>query len=264
MIVVESVCHAFTRPGAPAQTVLDSINLTVPDGAFLSILGPTGCGKTTLLRIIDGLLRPTSGRVVIDGHPVLGPSADRAIVFQEFNLLPWRTARANVELGLELQGVGRADRRRAGEAALGLIGLTRFAEHYPHELSGGMKQRLGLARALCSGSRYLLMDEPFGALDLQTRELMQIELAALLVRERKTVLFVTHSVDEALLLSDHIVVLSAQSARVLERIDVPWARPHPSEWPALRASAAFNEHRQMAWDLLASQSHEFMAVGSAR
>jgi NitT/TauT family transport system ATP-binding protein len=187
---------------------------------------------------------------------VTGPSTDRALVFQEFNLLPWRTARANVELGLELRGVAADARRSAATTALEMVGLRPFAEHFPHELSGGMKQRVGLARALCVGPRHLLMDEPFGALDLQTRELMQRALARLLESAHKTVLFVTHSVDEAIFLSDRIVVLSACPSRVLAQVEVDLPRPRADAWRSLRASRAVAGHRQMIWDLLERQQRD--------
>ncbi len=259
MIAVEGVSHSFVRPDGERTRVLAGVDLTVPDGRVVSILGPTGCGKTTLLRIIHGLTRPSEGRVLVDGQAVTAPAPDRAMVFQEFNLLPWRTARRNVEFGLELRGVSRSDRRVRGEAALAMVGLMPFAEHYPHELSGGMKQRLGLARALCTGPRYLLMDEPLGALDLHTRELMQRELLGLLERDRRTALVVTHSVDEAILLSDQIVVLSARPARVLARIDVDLPRPRADSWRTLRSASAFDRHRQVIWDLI-DESHDLPRV----
>jgi NitT/TauT family transport system ATP-binding protein len=251
VIAIEHVGHAFHRPGErTAQPVLEDVDFAVRDGTFVSILGPTGCGKTTLLRIVHGLVRPTGGRVVIDGHEVTGPAADRAMVFQEFNLLPWRTVWRNVELGLEVQGVDRARRRAAVAAALGLVGLEPFAGHYPHELSGGMKQRVGLARAFCTSPRHLLMDEPFGALDLQTRELMQVELTRLWEADQKTVLFVTHSVDEAIFLADRIVVLGGQPAAVRQTIDVNLPRPRWSEDGDPRGCPAFAEYRQRVWRLL--------------
>jgi NitT/TauT family transport system ATP-binding protein len=264
VIAVDHLRHTFRRPNGACLPVLDGVSFAVPDGAFVSLLGPTGCGKTTLLRIVDGLVRPTEGRVLVDGRPVLGPGADRAVVFQEVNLLPWRTARANVELGLELQGVAAAERRRAGQAALDLVGLGAFADLYPHELSGGMKQRVGLARALCAGPGYLLMDEPFGALDMQTREQMQRELAALMESERKTVLFVTHSVDEALLLSDRVVVLGARPARVLRQVEVPLPRPRARAWRELRADRLFVELRETIWEMVGHQAPEPLPVGVGR
>jgi NitT/TauT family transport system ATP-binding protein len=263
MIAVEHVGHAFVPPvGRVPQPVLDDVDFAVAEGTFVSILGPTGCGKTTLLRIVHGLIRPTSGRVVIDGQVVDGPAPDRAMVFQEFNLLPWRTARHNVELGLELQGVDRSARRETASAALRMVGLEAFAQHYPHQLSGGMKQRVGLARALSIRPRCLLMDEPFGALDLQTRELMQLELIGLWERDRKTVLFVTHSVDEAVLLSDRIVVLGPRPARVLQVLDVPLPRPRGVESRAIAATSAFAECRARVWALLGREGAGALRAGA--
>src|SRR5579883_361302 len=250
MIAVERVSHAFGGPKR-SLAVLDDVSLTIEDGSFVSFLGPSGCGKTTLLRIVDGLIRPSSGRVLVDGKPVQGPAADRAMVFQEFNLLPWRTAQKNAEFGLELQGIAR--REDLAAKALGLTGLEGFGGHFPHQLSGGMKQRVGLARALCTSPRYLLMDEPFGALDPQIRELMQIELMRLLEEDRKTVVFVTHSVDEAIFLSDRIVMFSARPGRVLEIIDVQLPRPRWKDEGQVKASAAFLEYRSHVWSLLKQQ-----------
>jgi NitT/TauT family transport system ATP-binding protein len=163
MIEVQHVSHSFSRTGR-SEAVIADVDLAVAEGSFVSVLGPSGCGKTTLLRIIHGLLEPTGGRVIIDGRPVRGPSPERAMVFQEFRLLPWRTAQANVEFGLEVQGCG-ARRSEAAAGALRRVGLGVFAKHFPHQLSGGQQQRLGLARALATSPRCLLMDEPFGALD---------------------------------------------------------------------------------------------------
>jgi len=238
MLQIERVSHQFggrdrNRPPLP---VLEHVSLTVEDGTFVSFVCPSGCGKTTLLRIIDGLIRPASGRVVVDGKQVQGPSADRAMVFQEFNLLPWRTAQKNAELGLELQGGD--NRARSGEAAkaLELTGLEGFGQHFPHQLSGGMKQRVGLARALCTAPKYLLMDEPFGALDPQIRELMQIELMKLWEQDRKTVVFVTHSVDEAIFLSDRIAIFSARPGKVLETLTIDLPRPRWTNDEQVKAS----------------------------
>lgn len=255
MIQIKRISHRFGRLEGKKQplSVLDDVSLTIEDGKFVSFLGPSGCGKTTLLRIIDGLIRPTEGQIVIDGKVVQGPSSDRAMVFQEFNLLPWRTAQKNAEFGVELQGVGRGDRSRRGVDALRMLGLEGFGNHYPHELSGGMKQRVGLARALCTAPRTLLMDEPFGALDPQIRELMQIELMKLWESDRKTVVFVTHSVDEAIFLSDQIVIFSARPGRVLETIDVQLPRPRWKNDEEVKGGAAFVEYRAHIWHMLKQQ-----------
>jgi ABC-type nitrate/sulfonate/bicarbonate transport system ATPase subunit len=258
MIEIQHVSHAFgaaDRRG-DALPVLRDINLAIPDGTFVSILGPSGCGKTTLLRILHGLARPSSGRVIVDGRPVDRPSPDRAMVFQEFNLLPWRTAVANAAFGAEVQARPASLRARLAGGALRLVGLGQFGRRYPHELSGGMKQRVGLARALCTAPRYLLMDEPFAALDLQSRELMQAELLRLWEADRKTVVFVTHSVDEAIVLSDRIVVLSARPATVVQTVDVDLPRPRCAADRDVRSSAAFLEYRQRLWHLLRQEIRE--------
>ena len=209
MIEINHVSHEYSRrQGGARYLALSDIHLTIDEGTFVSFLGPSGCGKTTMLRIANGLIRPSDGAVRIRGELVKGPAADRAMVFQEFNLLPWRTARGNVEMPLEVQGVSKAERWRITEETLAQVGLEKFADFFPHQLSGGMKQRVGLARALSVNPSYLFMDEPFGALDPQIREIMQIELMKLWDSDtRKTVLFVTHSVDEAVFLvgpCDHV------------------------------------------------------------
>src|ERR1700676_5266502 len=226
MIEIREVSHRYAgRDGAGAYWALRGVSLAIETGTFVSLLGRSACGKTTLLRIANGLIHPARGEVAIDGKRVTGPSADRAMVFQEFNLLPWRTARSNVEMPLEVLGIEAQRRHEISAQRLEQVGLTKFAGFYPHQLSGGMKQRVGLARALAIDPSYLFMDEPFGALDPQIREMMQIELMKLWdqahvpakwapVRRqehaqgevRKTVLFVTHSVDEAVFLSDRIVM----------------------------------------------------------
>jgi NitT/TauT family transport system ATP-binding protein len=252
VIEIFSVSHAFPRhdgDGAPLL-VLDDVSFSIPEGTFVSFLGPSGCGKTTLLRILDGLIAPAAGEVHIDGDKVRRPVADRAMVFQEFNLMPWRTTQKNIEFALEMQGVDRSTRKRKATETLKLVGLEGFAGYYPHQLSGGMKQRVGLARALSTSPSYLFMDEPFGALDPQIRELMQIELLKLLEVDRKTVVFVTHSVDEAIFLSDKIIMFSARPGRILTTIDVDLPRPRWSDDEEIKASEIFVNYRQQIWHLL--------------
>lgn len=249
MIEVRHVSHAFGPSGA-GPLVLDDVDLAVPDGTFVSIVGPSGCGKTTLLRIIDGLLTPSRGVVDIDGQAVGGPSADRALVFQNFRLLPWRNALDNVRFGLEIQGISSQRSAALAAQALDRVGLESVARRYPHQLSGGMQQRVGFARALCTSPRYLLMDEPFGSLDLQTRELMQKDLLRWWEQDRRTVLMVTHSVDEAVFLSDRVFVLSAQPARIEFRLDIHLPRPRWRDDEAIRGSAQFFEYRSRLWDRL--------------
>jgi NitT/TauT family transport system ATP-binding protein len=229
--------------------VLGNISFDVRQGEIVSLIGESGCGKTTLLRIIQGLIRLDSGSIVVDGAVVKTPGRDRGFVFQQASLLPWRTARENVEFGLELQGIRKADRTQRATALLELIGLGSAAEQYPHELSGGMQQRIGLARALAIDPAILLMDEPFSALDAQTREVLQMELMRIHEKTEKTTLFVTHDLDEALYLSDRIVVLAARPGRIKRIIDVPFEHPRP-ELAELRIDARFQEIRREMWSLI--------------
>jgi len=232
---------------AKSMVVLDEVSLGVDEGEFCCFIGPSGCGKSTLLRIIDGLIKPTSGRVLIDGEPVKGPRRDLGLVFQGFNLFPWRTVEANVMLGLENRPVSRAKRREIARRWLELVGLTGFEGFYPAQLSGGMQQRVGLARALAIEPRILLMDEPFGSVDAQTRLLMQSELMRIWAGDRKTVIFVTHDVEEALFLGDRVVVFSHRPGRVVETINVPFDRPRLD---ALRGNAEFARLKEMLWEKL--------------
>ena len=271
MIEIREISHRYTgRDGAGAYWALRNVSLSIETGTFVSLLGPSGCGKTTLLRIANGLIHPSHGEVAIDGKRVTGPSADRAMVFQEFNLLPWRTARRNVEMPLEVLGVAAPRRHEISAQRLDQVGLTKFAGYYPHQLSGGMKQRVGLARALAIDPSYLFMDEPFGALDPQIREMMQIELMKLWdldrpgvtaaapapagkVVERKTVLFVTHSVDEAVFLSDRVVMMGTQPGRVIADLKIDLPRPRWVDDEALKRSPAFIAYRNDIWHMLKQQ-----------
>jgi NitT/TauT family transport system ATP-binding protein len=219
----------------------------VAEHEFVSLVGQSGCGKTTVLRIIQGLTKADRGTVHVDGKPVHGPGHDRGVVFQQANLLPWRTALKNAEFGLELKGVPPKERTRRAIELLHLVGLAGFERHFPHQLSGGMQQRVGLARALAVDPQILLMDEPFSALDAQTRELLQASLLRVHHVTRKTVLFVTHDLDEAVYLSDRIVVMLPRPGRVKEIVDVPLGRPRP-ELNELRGDPRFLEIRKYIWD----------------
>jgi NitT/TauT family transport system ATP-binding protein len=264
MIDIREVSHRYAgRDGAGAYWALRDVSLAIETGTFVSLLGPSGCGKTTLLRIANGLIHPTRGEVAIDGKRVTGPSADRAMVFQEFNLLPWRTARRNVEMPLEVLGVSAPRRHEISARRLAQVGLEKFASFYPHQLSGGMKQRVGLACALAIDPSYLFMDEPFGALDPQIREMMQIELMKLWDEDRipgagktatrKTVLFVTHSVDEAVFLSDRVVMMGTQPGRVIADLKIDLPRPRWVDDEALKRSPAFIAYRNDIWHMLKQQ-----------
>ena len=203
--------------GAPA---LDRIDLDVAEHEFLCLLGPSGCGKSTLLNIVAGFLAPTTGRVLVDGAPVTGPGADRGVVFQEYVLFPWLTVAGNVEFGPALKGVAADERRRTAARYLDLVGLRAHADKYPVQLSGGMKQRVAIARALANSPAIILMDEPFGALDAQTREVLQDELARIQRVEHKTMIFVTHSIREAVYLADRVVVMTAAPGRIKQIFEV--------------------------------------------
>ena len=203
---------------------LKDVSLEVPEGMFVALLGPSGCGKTTLLRLVDGLLEPATGSVRVHGAPPK-PGPDMGFVFQSFRLLPWQTVEANVGFPLQGLGLGKAEFRGRVLAQLEAVGLAKFRDAYPGELSGGMKQRVALARALVTKPRVLLMDEPFASIDAQTRELMQIELMRLWSDTRATVLFVTHSVDEAIVLSDRVVLMGPRPGRIVESVDVTLERP---------------------------------------
>ena len=203
---------------------LSDISLDFPTGKLTTLLGPSGCGKTTLLKIIAGLLQPSSGEVLVDGRPITGPGPERAFVFQDFALMPWATVIRNAAFGLELAGVNRSEREAVAEKYLHTVGLKGFENKYPHELSGGMRQRVGLARALAVNAKVLLMDEPFSAVDEQTRRKFQEDMISLVKDEKKTFIFVTHSIEEAVYVSDRIVLLHRRPSRVSQIIEPNIAR----------------------------------------
>ena len=227
-----------------AMPAVEDTDLVVRPGEFVSIIGPSGCGKSTLLNAVAGFLKPTAGRVTVDGEPVKGPGADRGMVFQQYSLFPWKTVRENVEFGLKMKGIPADERTRSARTLLGLAGLSQFEDHYPDRLSGGMKQRVGIVRALATGPRVLLLDEPFGALDAQTRQIMQQILTNLWQRLEISVLFVTHDIDEAIFLSDRIYVMTARPGAIKAEVDVALPRPRDAglallpEFLALRAELA--------------------------
>jgi NitT/TauT family transport system ATP-binding protein len=228
------------RKAFGSLTAIDGVSLTVNEGEFVSLIGPSGCGKTTLLNMIAGFERPTSGEVTLDGRPIPGPGADRGVIFQEYGVFPWLTVRDNIAFGLSLRAsrVPVSERAPIVERYIALMGLTGFEDAYPKTLSGGMKQRVALARAYAVKPEFLLMDEPFGALDAQTRSAMQDLLLQVLEREGKTVVLITHSVDEALYLSSQVVVITARPARIRAIVPVPFAYPRRE---ALRRDPAFAE-----------------------
>ena len=224
------------RSGVPREA-LRAVDLEIRAGELVCLVGPSGCGKTTLLNLVAGFDRPTVGRVLVGGREVEGPDPSRITIFQSYVLFPWRSVLANVEYGLEVRGTPRAERRAIVEETLALVGLSAFARHHPHELSGGMQQRVAIARALAVDPACLLMDEPFGALDAMNRIRMQEEISRIWAERRKTILFVTHDVDEAVFLADRIVVMAASPGRVKQVLDVNLPRPRS------RTSGVFLEVR---------------------
>jgi len=253
-IRVERVTKTFeTREpgrggGTRTLTALKDLDFTVRSGEFLTLVGPSGCGKSTLLDLLLGLGKPTKGRILIDGREIDGPGLDRGIVFQQYALFPWKTVRGNVEFGLEAQGIPKKERRELADHYIGLVGLKDFANHYPHELSGGMKQRVAIARSLACNPDVLLMDEPFAALDAQTREVLQAELLRIWEKTGKTIVFITHSIDEAVWLGQRVVVLTARPGTVKRIVEVPLknrlSEPNPGAHPE------FIRARTEVWNLL--------------
>ena len=237
---------ALSKRFGDLETLRD-ISLQIREGEFVSVVGPSGCGKTTFLRIIGGLDTATSGSVLIDGRPVTKPGPDRGFVFQADNLMPWRTVLSNTMLGPEIAGRSNPVERKAAKDLLRLVGLQGFESYLPKRLSGGMRQRVNLARALAIDPDILLMDEPFSALDAQTREIMQTELMRIWNEGRKTVLFVTHQIDEAVFLSDRVLVLARRPGRIQEMIDIDLPRPRPL---SLKRSPEFVAYVDRIWTLI--------------
>ena len=237
-LIIESLSRVFpgVRGGAPTRA-LEPTSLSVADNDFVTILGPSGCGKSTLLRLVAGLDTPTTGRILLDGKPVTGPGADRGMVFQSYTLFPWLTIADNIAFGLRERGITSAERGHVVESWLTRVGLTSFANHYPKQLSGGMQQRTAIARALANDPSILLLDEPFGALDNQTRALMQELLLGIWERERKTVLFVTHDIEEAIFLASRVLVMTARPGRI--KADVAVDLLHPRHY-TIKTSAEFS------------------------
>jgi len=258
-IQAKNISLTFRPKDREPVTALDGFTLDVAKGEFVALVGPSGCGKSTFLNILLGLLRADTGDIRMNGTAITGPGSERAMVFQEFGLLPWRNVLANVELGLELKGIPTASRRESAMELLEMTGLAGFERHYPHELSGGMKQRVGLARALATDPEVLLMDEPFAALDAQTRDLMQTELLHIWDRTKKTVVFVTHSIEEAAYLSDRVVVMTARPGRTKEILRIRLPRPRDYE---MRLLPEFNEIKAGIWRALKDELVSKSAYGS--
>ncbi|GAA1179936.1 NitT/TauT family transport system ATP-binding protein [Kitasatospora gansuensis] len=247
-ISFEQVTKTFPVRNGAEFTALDRVDLDVAAGEFVVIVGPSGCGKSTLLDLAAGLTRPSGGRILLDGRPVTGPGLDRSVVFQQYALLPWRTAQGNVEFGLEATGVPRRQRAALAREYLGLVGLTGFEDRHPHELSGGMKQRVAIARSLAYDPGVLLMDEPFAALDAQTRELLQDELLRIWERTGKTVVFITHGIEEAVYLGQRVAVLTSRPGRVKEVVPIDLGERTKAQ--DLRSAPEFARYRHEIWSLL--------------
>jgi NitT/TauT family transport system ATP-binding protein len=238
-VTVTNFSLSYDTLEGPVEAVSDA-SICVNPGEFTSIIGPSGCGKSTLLNAVAGFLKPTHGEVAVDGEPVAGPSADRGMVFQQYSLFPWKTVRENVEFGLKMKDIDRSKRETSARTLLGLAGLLSFENQYPDSLSGGMKQRVGIIRALATGPKVLLLDEPFGALDAQTRVIMQQILTNMWQRLKTSVLFVTHDIDEAIFLSDRVYCMTARPGTIKAEVAIPLERPRQqsvmmsSEFLALR------------------------------
>ena len=251
MLSIKNLNKTYHTEEGDEVVALSDINLDVADKEFVCFIGPSGCGKTTLLRITAGLEKPDSGTLTVNNEPIKGPGPDRGMVFQEYSLFPWRTVLKNITFSLELKKIPKSEREKIARDFLEVVGLSKFADSYPHELSGGMKQRVAIARALVNDPDVLLMDEPFGAVDAQTRNRLQHELLNIWEKKKKTVLFITHSVDEAVFLADKVVVFTARPGRVKEVISVDL--PRPRERTSFEANAV-REH------LLASLGAEIQAA----
>jgi NitT/TauT family transport system ATP-binding protein len=247
-IVFENVSVRFDTPSGRLR-VVDDVSFSVRNGEFVSLIGPSGCGKTTMMNIVAGFVAPSEGRVLLDGRPIAGPGPERGVIFQEYGVFPWLTVEQNIEFGLKLRAnrADAAERARVRRRYMELMGLADFADAYPKTLSGGMRQRLAIARAYAVRPEFLLMDEPFGALDAQTRSNMQNLLLDVLQQEGKTVMLITHSVEEAIYLSSRIIVVTARPARIRRIIDVPF--PYPRD-DSLHESPAFGELRSEVRELV--------------
>jgi NitT/TauT family transport system ATP-binding protein len=234
---------------------LDQVNLEVNEGEFVTIVGPSGCGKTTFINLCDGLLKPTAGHITIDGKKVTGPGIDRGMVFQDSCLMPWRTVLKNVLFGLECQGLDNAEGVERARGFIKLVGLQGFEDHYPHELSGGMQQRCNLARALTVDPKILIMDEPFAALDAQTREIMQAELLRIWKESGKTVLFITHQINEAIYLADRVIVFGSRPGRVKKMIPIDLPRPRDL---SIKRDPMFLKYEDELWQLIEEEVKKTM------
>jgi len=233
--------------GTEQFTAVENVSFSVKTGEFLVVVGPSGCGKSTLLDLLAGLTPPTSGRILLDGKPITGPGMDRGVVFQQYALFPWRTALENVEFGLELRGLKAKERRDQARSFLDLVGLSGFENRHPHELSGGMKQRVAIARSLAYDPDVLLMDEPFAALDQQTREILQGELVRIWQASKKTIVFITHGIDEAVCLGERVAIMTSRPGRIKTIIDIPESLKYGED---VRSRPEYGAIRHEVWSRL--------------
>lgn len=253
-ILAENITKIFKiknngkQSGDSDLLALNNVSIEVKKGEFLALVGPSGCGKSTFLDILGGLNIPSGGAIYIDGKPIKGPALDRGIVFQGYALFPWRTALENVEFGLEVKGAPKSEREAVARKYLALVGLSSFESRYPYELSGGMKQRVAIARALAYNPDILLMDEPFGALDAQTREILQVELLKIWEETHKTIVFVTHSIDEAVFLADRVAIMTARPGVIKSIVNIDLPRPRLDE--QTKSSSKFAKLRSDVWGLV--------------
>ncbi len=252
-VLIQGVSRTFTNARGQATQALLPVDFHVRDNDFVTILGPSGCGKSTLLRIVAGLDEPNAGRVLLDGVPVQGPGADRGMVFQSYTLFPWLTVEQNIRFGLRERGVSAAQQKERSDYFIAQVGLAGFAQHYPKQLSGGMQQRTAIARALANDPKILLMDEPFGALDNQTRVQMQELLLSIWEAQRKTVMFVTHDIDEAIFMANRVAVFSARPGRIKTELAVPL--PHPRHYTVKTAPEFMELKARLTEEIRAEALH---------
>jgi len=256
LIVAENLtCGYELERERKLLTALTGISLTVDEGEFLVLVGPSGCGKTTFINVVAGIVKPWEGTITFDGKPIVGTGSDRAMVFQDYAILPWRTVQQNVLLPFELRdlNVSKDEAKQRAHKIIDDVGLAGFENSFPHELSGGMKQRVGIARAMVTQPRVLLADEPFGALDAMTREVLQRQLETLVMESKQTVIFITHSIDEAIALGDRIAVISNRPGRIREIVDVDMDRPRLAEGE-LTGHPDYGKLREHLWDLVKDEA----------
>ncbi|MCR2815015.1 ABC transporter ATP-binding protein [Microbacterium jiangjiandongii] len=246
---IDHLSQSYLDPYAKTTvTAVGDVDFEIPEGQFVSLIGPSGCGKTTVLNIVAGFIDPTGGRVLVDGSPVAGPGQDRGVVFQDFALFPWMTVEANIGFGLKMRGVPKAERRQSAREMARLVGLSGFEQKFPHELSGGMRQRAGVARVLATEPSIMLMDEPFASIDAQTRRVLQQEVLRIWSTQKPTVLFVTHDVEEAIFMSDRVIVLGNRPSEV--QADIMIDLPRPRAWKDVQTHPEFMRLRSQLLGML--------------